>query len=226
MKIYISGALTAVENIRHLRSFYEAIGRLCETHGYSVHIPHLYTDPVLNVDISPSMVFNTDKAAVLSSDILIAYLGVKSFGVGMELAYAEEYKKPLILLYEKSHSISRMVRGIPNILLEIIFNDQEACLYELDKQLFNIKQLLQEDKIFIIENIQPNGNYSVSITNDNGDIITKSNNLVSGNDMEALLRQAKTLGMNPSIIYIDHFSKRESMLLQLWPSSTIKYTYR
>ncbi|MEQ8997173.1 MAG: XRE family transcriptional regulator [Coleofasciculus sp. B1-GNL1-01] len=132
-QIYISGALTGVENPLKLKVFYESIGALCETMEFQAYVPHLKTDPINNPDVSPRQVFETDKRQVSSSDLVIAYLGCPSFGVGMELAYAEIHKIPLILLYEKDKNISRFPRGIPTVISEIKFSSDEDALARLQK---------------------------------------------------------------------------------------------
>jgi hypothetical protein len=63
--------------------------------------------------------------------LVIAYLGFPSFGVGMELAYAEINNIPLILLYERGKNISRFPRGIPTVISEIQFNSYEDALAQL-----------------------------------------------------------------------------------------------
>ena len=101
IKIYVSGALTGIENPEGTKYFYEAIGLLWEEIGYQAYVPHLNTDPIKNPNITPRKVFETDKHQVSTSDLVIAYLGCPSFGVGMELAYAETKGIPIILLYEQ-----------------------------------------------------------------------------------------------------------------------------
>jgi nucleoside 2-deoxyribosyltransferase len=133
-KVYVSGALTNVENPLESKALYEKIGLLCEEIGLQVYVPHLQTDPVNNPDISPREVFDQDKYQVSNSDLVIAYLGSLSFGVGMELAFAETNKIPIILLYETGKKISRFPRGIPTVIAEIQFHDHEDAL----KQLKNI----------------------------------------------------------------------------------------
>lgn len=130
-KIYISGALTGIENPAAIKAFYETIGSLCKEIGLEAYVPHINTDPINNPDISPRQVFETDKHQVSTSDLVIAYLGSPSFGVGMELAYAETNSIPIILLYEKGKGISRFPRGIPTVIFEIQFNDYEDALTQL-----------------------------------------------------------------------------------------------
>jgi nucleoside 2-deoxyribosyltransferase len=131
LKIYISGALTGIENSAEIKAFYEAIGSLGQEMGFQAYVPHLKTDPTNNPDVSPRQVFETDKHQVSASDLVIAYLGFPSFGVGMELAYAEINNIPLILLYERGKNISRFPRGIPTVISEIQFNSYEDALAQL-----------------------------------------------------------------------------------------------
>jgi nucleoside 2-deoxyribosyltransferase len=130
-KVYISGALTGIENSTEIKAFYEAIGSVCQEIGFQAYVPHLKTDPTNNPDISPRQVFETDKHQVSISDLVIAYLGCPSFGVGMELAYAETNSIPLILLYEQGKNISRFPRGIPTLISEIQFSGYEDALAQL-----------------------------------------------------------------------------------------------
>ena len=85
-------------------------------------------------------VFDKDKHQVSISDLVIAYLGSLSFGVGMELAYAENNKIPIILLYETGKRISRFPLGIPSVIAIIQFNDHEDALNQLKTVLLNWKQ--------------------------------------------------------------------------------------
>jgi len=146
-KVYVSGALTGIENSAKIKDFYEAIGSVCKEIGLQAYVPHLATDPTQHPDVSPRQVFETDKHQVSQADLVIAYLGVPSFGVGMELAYAEINAIPIILLYEKSKHISRFPRGIPTILSEIQFNDYEDALAQLRDVLQEWKQQRSEQPL-------------------------------------------------------------------------------
>lgn len=85
-KVYVSGALTNVDNHLQIKDFYESIGALCTELGLKAYIPYVNTDPVTHSHITPQQVFETDKRAVNQADLVIAYVGVPSLGVGMELA--------------------------------------------------------------------------------------------------------------------------------------------
>lgn len=134
-KVYVSGALTEVENPVVVKTFYEAIGSLCEEMGLQAYVPHLNTDPIHNPDVTPRQVFEIDKHKVSTSDLIIAYINSPSVGVGMELAYAETNDIPIILLYERGRRVSRFPRGIPTVVSEIRFNDYEDALVQLKSSL-------------------------------------------------------------------------------------------
>lgn len=131
VNVYMSGALTGIENPTAVKAFYETIGLACQKLGLQAYVPHIATDPTQHPDVTPRQVFETDKHQVSQADLVIAYLGVPSLGVGMELAYAEMNATPIILLYEESRRISRFPRGIPTVISEIQFSDYEDALAQL-----------------------------------------------------------------------------------------------
>ncbi|GAB1541233.1 hypothetical protein NUACC21_39030 [Scytonema sp. NUACC21] len=154
-KVYVSGALTNVENIAKCQVLYEKIGSVCNEVGLQAYVPHLYTDPINNPNVSPREVFEKDKHQVSISDLVIAYLGSLSFGVGMELAYAEINKIPIILLYETGKQISRFPRGIPTIMSEIEFKETEEALAKIKDILVNWK--IDKDKSLVQKGAQYEG---------------------------------------------------------------------
>ena len=129
--VYISGALTGIANPEATKAFYESIGLLCEKMGFNAYVPHLHTDPVNNPDVTPQQVFETDKKMVSQADLVIVYMGQPSFGVGMEIAYAEMNQIPTILVYEEGKTISRFPRGIPSKIGEVVFKTHEDALQKL-----------------------------------------------------------------------------------------------
>lgn len=141
--IYISGALTGIDNLDTVKAFYTAIGSLCDEIGFQSYVPHLNTDPINHPNISPRQVFDTDKHQVSKSNLVIAYIGYASLGVGMELAYADTNAIPIILLYERGKVISRFPRGIPTVFSEIEFKDYKDALTQLESVL---KQWRQQHK--------------------------------------------------------------------------------
>lgn len=133
--VYMSGALTGINEPDKIRKFYEDIGLLCRRLNMTPYIPHMVSDPVTHQNLDPRRVFEIDKTQVKQADLVIAYLGIPSFGVGMELAYAEGQAIPIILLYEENKSISRFARGIPTIIAEISFNHERDAFEKLETTL-------------------------------------------------------------------------------------------
>ncbi len=136
--VYISGALTGLENPDNQKRFYERIASLCEEIGLEAYLPHKHTDPVNHPYISPQEVFERDRRAVRKADLVIAYVGIPSLGVGMELAYAEVFDIPVILLAEEDRKISRFVLGIPNVKGVVRFKTREEALEKLKDNLKEI----------------------------------------------------------------------------------------
>lgn len=135
-KAYVSGALTGIPNPEEIKAFYEAIGDLCRQQGLEAYIPHQAgTDPIKNPAVTPSQVYKVDKAHVTESDLVVAYVGLPSLGVGAELGWAEAYNIPVILLAERGKKISRMILGMPNIVARVEFNDYNDGLDQLGRVL-------------------------------------------------------------------------------------------
>ena len=140
-RVYISGPLTGLENPEALKGFYEDIGGICKELGLDPYIPHKHTDPQLNPDLSPEEVFKRDKEEVRKSDLVIAYVGKPSLGVGMELAYSEVMGIGVILLAEENAKVSRFALGLPNLRAVIRFRDKREALEALREKLREILNL-------------------------------------------------------------------------------------
>lgn len=131
MKVYISGALTGVSNIEQVKKFYEKIAEICHDLGLEVYVPHLHSDPLKHPNITPSQVYEMDRKRVAESNLMVAYLGVPSLGTGSELEICQCEHVPVIVLYEKGRAVSRMARGNPAIIKEIIFEDYDDAFGQL-----------------------------------------------------------------------------------------------
>lgn len=131
-RVYVSGALTGVPNISSLKNFYEAIADLCSELGMEVYVPHLNSDPKKHAGLSPSVVYEMDSHQVKTANLVIAYVGVPSLGVGQELEIAHYEDIPVILLYEAGDKpVSRMARGLPVVIRQIAFTDYPDALEQL-----------------------------------------------------------------------------------------------
>lgn len=129
MKIYISGALTGVPNIVELKSFYERLAEACSDLGHEAYVPHLNSDPQKHAGLSPQQVYEMDSHQVKIADLVIAYVGVPSLGVGAELEIDNYEGVPLILLYEDDgRPVSRMARGNPAVIRHVVFSGHDEAL--------------------------------------------------------------------------------------------------
>lgn len=151
-KVYISGALTGVSNPESLKKFYEDIGKLCREFDMMPYIPHQHTDPEKHPKVTPKKVFNKDKKQVWKSNLVIAYVGVPSLGVGLELAIAEASDVPIILIYEKGKQISRMARGNTAVIHKV------PCT-SFDEALNRLREILKKEfyRIHFAKDIQGKG---------------------------------------------------------------------
>ena len=137
--VYVSGALSDVpDTIRQqYLDFYEAIGRLVESLNLSPYIPHQNTDPVRHKDVTPKRVDFIDRTAVMSAMLVVAVVDNPSLGVGIEVEMAYHALKPVILICHKDRvvqrKISRLVRGNPSVIREIIYMDVDDALHQLEE---------------------------------------------------------------------------------------------
>jgi len=131
VKAYVSGVLTGGDEIQELKKFYERIADACTAAGIEAYVPHRVSDPVDNPDMTPEAVYDLDRQQVLDSNLLIAYIGLPSLGVGMEIEIAREKNIPVVVLMEKGRRISRIARGNPAVIAEIHFTDFEDAVAQL-----------------------------------------------------------------------------------------------
>ena len=114
-QVYISGALTNANR----KQFYEEIAQVVNSLGYKAYVPHMYTDPEKNPDVTPTEVYELDMEQIENSCLVIAYVGIPSFGVGMELERASSKGIPIILLHHNDDKVSRMALGIINDKIKV-----------------------------------------------------------------------------------------------------------
>lgn len=133
-QVYVSGALT--NNGR--RELYERIGDLLWRFGYMPYVPHLHTDPEKNPDVNPKEVYDVDMEKVDGSVLVVAYVGYPSLGTGAELERACSKGIPIILLYQKGEVVSRLVKGMPMVIGQLEYEDEENAIYLLKEALERI----------------------------------------------------------------------------------------
>ena len=137
--VYVSGALSDVQsNIRQeYLDFYEAIGNRIEFLGLTAYVPHLHTDPVRHMHVTPKEVDMIDRMAVTSAILMVAVADNPSLGVGIEVEMAYHANKSVVLICRREliegRRISRLIRGNPSVVCEIVYDDHSTALDELEK---------------------------------------------------------------------------------------------
>ncbi len=125
---YIAGAITHLADEEYL-NWYEAIGKALEEHGYEAFIPHRDIHVPKHAD--PQEIHPRNHEAAKQADIIIAYVGRPSLGVGMTLELAFNEGIRTILLSEQDATISEMVLSLPNVIEHIRFNNKDVAIDEL-----------------------------------------------------------------------------------------------
>ena len=123
---YISGALTALEDGARMRLFYELLAEVVETVGLRAYLPHRVSDPVAAAHLDPRTVYDIDRAHVTASRVVVAYAGIPSFGVGIEVELAREHGIPVVLVCERERTVSRLLLGNPAVVEIVRFTDLDG----------------------------------------------------------------------------------------------------
>lgn len=135
---YISGALTGLEDAPRTKLFYEVLAEIAESAGLRAYLPHRVTDPVTAADLDPRAVYEIDRAHVVASAVLIAYAGVPSFGVGIEVELAREHAIPVVVVAERERQISRLLLGNPAVVQTVRFADLDGLRRALGAALASV----------------------------------------------------------------------------------------
>jgi hypothetical protein len=123
---YISGALTALDDAPRTTLFYEVLAEIAEAAGLRAYLPHRVSDPVAAAHLDPRAVYEIDRAHVTGAAVVIAYAGIPSFGVGIEVEVAREHGVPVIVVAERDRPISRLLLGNPAVVEVVKFADLES----------------------------------------------------------------------------------------------------
>jgi hypothetical protein len=138
---YISGALTGVEDAARAKLFYELLAEIAESHDLRAYLPHRVTDPVTAAHLDPRAVYEIDRAHVTSAAVVIAYAGVPSFGVGIEVELAREHGVPVVVVAERERAVSRLLLGNPAVVELVRYADLDSLRRSLSAALERITTL-------------------------------------------------------------------------------------
>src|SRR5438046_4258676 len=128
---YISGALTALDDAPRTKLFYEVLAEIAQASGLRAYLPHRVSDPVAAAHLDPRAVYEIDRAHVTGAAVVIAYAGIPSFGVGIEVELAREHAVPVIVVAERDRPISRLLLGNPAVVEVVKFADLDGLRHGL-----------------------------------------------------------------------------------------------
>jgi nucleoside 2-deoxyribosyltransferase len=127
MDLYFSCSLTGG---RQDQPVYAALVAHLQARGHRVLTAHLAEEAVLAADdgMSAPAVFDRDTAWLRASDAVIAEVTTPSHGVGFEIAYALERRKPVLCLARAGVRVSKMLTGIrsPDFAFQTYGTTEEA----------------------------------------------------------------------------------------------------
>ena len=115
VRAYISGALINATRLDDARRLYERLAGACESAGCPAYVPHQHADPVRDPDMPNAEVASRDLAEVRAADVLVAYVGEPSLGVGAEVAIALAEGKRVLLVAESDRRVSRFLLGLAEL---------------------------------------------------------------------------------------------------------------
>src|SRR3954471_1762534 len=142
---YVSGALTSLEDGARTRLFYELLAEVVEGAGLRAYLPHRVTDPATTAHLDPRAVYDIDRAHVTGSRVVVAYAGIPSFGVGIEVELAREHGIPVILVVERDRTVSRLLLGNPAVVEVVRFADLDGLRRALVSALERVRDLASSE---------------------------------------------------------------------------------
>jgi hypothetical protein len=153
-RFYIAGGLTGVDEATKLR--YEqtsdiiaaGIPNARRIAPASPYAPHLHgTDPIKHPNVTPEEVHDIDFlwAAVVAT-AHVNFLHPVAHGNAIEMSWAERYNIPTINVVPEGFTASRLVRGMRNIVGQLVYKDfEEDGLPQVQALMTGIGQAIDKD---------------------------------------------------------------------------------
>ncbi len=127
MKVYFSCSLTGG---RTDEAIYGALVDHMQAAGHEVLTAHLARPEVMRAErvVDPGEVYHRDIAWIEECQALVAEVSTPSHGVGYEIAYALERRKPVLCLYRREARVSKMITGndMPTLRVGTYASAEEA----------------------------------------------------------------------------------------------------
>jgi nucleoside 2-deoxyribosyltransferase len=137
MKVYFSGSIRGGEPDR---VWLQTLIRYISRHGKVLTENSFGYSPEEEASFDDAWIYERDVEWLREADAVVAEVSAPSLGVGYEIAKAEEWGKPLLLLYREQpgRKPSAMLNG--NKALEmLVFTEEEDALKAVDSFLSPIK---------------------------------------------------------------------------------------
>ena len=138
MKVYFSGSIRGGEPNR---DWFQTLIRYISRHGRVLTENSFGYSPEEEASFDDAWIYKRDVEWLREADAVVAEVSAPSLGVGYEIAKAEEWGKPLLLLYREQpgRKPSAMLNG--NKALEmLVFTEEEDALKAVDSFLSPIKR--------------------------------------------------------------------------------------
>lgn len=146
---YMSGALTGLtkEQEKYAKQLYEVVESCCREVGLECYLPHKQSDP--SKPFAHTKIWTMDFEKVMNSIGVIAYVGIPSIGVGIEIEMAWEAHHDVIIACEEKNveKLSRLVLGHDVVKGQVIFSDLDELPRKLKPELEKIANLYLLDKL-------------------------------------------------------------------------------
>lgn len=137
MNIYFAGSIRGeAPNLAWFRTLIGRMGR----HGRVLTEHSFGYSPEDEARFDDHWIYETDMGWLREADALVAEVTAPSFGVGYEIAKAEEWGKPVLLLYRlrDGRRPSAMLHG-NRVLPMVKFTDEDEALNAVDRFLQRVK---------------------------------------------------------------------------------------
>ncbi len=141
MNIYFACSITGG---REFEEVYQKMVAALLAAGHEIPTSHLVEAEVLDKErvLAPRDVYLRDVKWIDGCDVLIAEVSVPSHGVGYEIGYALQERKPVLCIYQKDRRVSKMITGNPHSLLRVEgYSDLEESIQKMNVFLLSLNNL-------------------------------------------------------------------------------------
>jgi nucleoside 2-deoxyribosyltransferase len=116
MKIYFCAS---IRGGREMREEYQKLIGMLQVHGkvLTEHIADKSLIPQSELDLTDTQIYEQDTAWLEEADVVVAEVSTPSLGVGFEIGYALQLKKPILCLFrdDAEKRLSAMITGCKDI---------------------------------------------------------------------------------------------------------------